>query len=156
MQLELTRKWKRGESILGIMMHATVGLGYTLEHPCRDPKIPGITGIPAGEYIIKPRREGEMYKHYCERFKCDHPMLWLQDVPDFQYVYIHILNKVSESKACIGIGVGYGHEEDDYRINASEKAYLELHKKIMAAWERGEEVKIKIIDLIAQLKKGKK
>lgn len=147
MNLELFRKWKRGQSILGVLMSG-ISYGYTLEHPTRNPKIPKITGIPAGEYIIKPRREGGMYEDYCKRFKCDHPILWLQDVPDFEYVYIHILNLVKESEACIGVGQGYGYDGDDYRINSSTKAYFELHKAITAAWDRGEVVKIKIIDLV--------
>ncbi len=151
MKIQLDRKWQRGESILGSFAYEKVNL-LSLEHPRRVPKVPGITGIPAGEYIIKPRREGEMYQHYCERFKKDHPMLWLQNVPDFEYVYIHIGNFIRDSRACILVGSGYGYEKENYKIFNSAISYERLHDRVVQAWDAKEDVYIKITDLIKESK----
>jgi len=119
----------------------------TLEHPTRPVKIDGKTGIPLGEYELKPRRAGEIYEKYCKKFKCDHPIIWLQNVPGFQYVYIHIGNYIKDSLGCILIGRNWQFNGSERMILDSTATYLLFHKLVSAAWDRQETVTLKITRL---------
>ncbi|NLI41980.1 MAG: hypothetical protein GX421_12535 [Caldisericales bacterium] len=119
----------------------------TLEWITREQKLPGKTGIPAGKYQLLPRRAGEMHRLYSNRFHCNHPMIWLQDVPGFEYVYIHIGNGLSDSKGCILVGTTSSRNYDaNYYLRNSYVAYVPLHKAIAAAWGREEEVWLEVIE----------
>ena len=119
----------------------------TLEELPRPEKIPGKTGIPAGRYKLLPRREGQMYHEYCVRFKEDHPMIWLQDVPNFEYIYIHIGNTLADTDGCILVGCAISTSYDgNAHLTSSTAAYRSLHKKISSAWQNGEEVWLEVVD----------
>ncbi len=119
----------------------------TLEHLPRPEKIPGITGIPAGRYRTLPRREGQMYHEYCVRFDEDHPMIWLQDVPNFEYIYIHIGNALADTAGCILVGCASGISFDgNINLISSTAAYRSLHKIISFAWQNGEEVWLEVVN----------
>ena len=75
----------------------------TLEDTRRHKKVPRLTRIPAGRYEIKLRFDSPMAKRYEELYGT-RGMLWLQDVEDFEWVYIHIGNDDDDSDGCILVG----------------------------------------------------
>lgn len=77
----------------------------TMEDTQRAVKVAGKTRIPAGTYKIKLRTEGDLTKKYQLKFPDIHKgMLWLQNVPGFEWVYIHVGNTAEDSEGCILVG----------------------------------------------------
>lgn len=116
---------------------------FTLEDPIRKIKVHGKTAIPAGQYVLKLRTEGGMDLRYAARFGNWHRgMLWLQDVPNFEYVYLHIGNSPEDTEGCILVG---STQSRDF-IGGSEAAYREIYPVIADAIEAGDDV---LIDVLA-------
>lgn len=106
----------------------------TLEDVWRKFKVAGETRIPAGKYPLQLRTEGSKTKRYAERFPDMHKgMLWLQDVPDFTYVYIHIGNRAEDTEGCILVGMRAGEDV----IYSSRAAYEEIYPRIVEMIEKG-------------------
>jgi hypothetical protein len=119
---------------------------YTLEDIARPEKVKGKTRIPTGKYIIEKRKVGGTVKKYRERFGEDHYMLWLQDVPNFLYILIHVGNYKEDTEGCILVGSGVNIREKNSYITYSVKAYLDLWKMVDYAFSDGQTVYIEIFD----------
>ena len=117
---------------------------FTLEDPIRAAKIPGETAIPPGHYQIKLRNEGGMVKRYKDKYKWHDGMLWLQDVPDFEWVYIHIGNYVRDTEGCILVGENPVDSIANPMIGSSTGAYVNLYKEIIRVLDSGEDVWIEV------------
>ena len=114
----------------------------TLEDPVRRRKIPGVTAIPSGTYELTLRNEGGMTKRYAKRFPNMHKgMIWLRDVPDFKYVYIHIGNYPKDTDGCILVGMRAKQEMIVGSTDAYRRMYPLLVKMI------GEGCQIEIINI---------
>ncbi len=150
LELLNTRFSSGDESTLGTLFNVTGEpefLCYVLEDQFNEPKIPGETRIPAGRYQIKFRDEGGMIKRYKKRFDWHRGMLWLQDVPDFQYVYIHVGNKDDDTDGCLLVGDGQvSNIADRGMVTTSVVAYRRLYEMIAAELDAGEEVWIEVED----------
>lgn len=121
---------KSSIGVLGVFGHSV----YTLEDTKRAQKVAGETRIPAGRYPLELRNQGGMNDRYHRRFPRMHRgMIWLRHVPDFEWIYIHILNIPDETLGCIGVGLSYGVD----RINNSTTAYLRIYPLIAEAIENG-------------------
>lgn len=114
---------------------------FTLEDTVRgdgDPatvgqwKQPKITAIPYGTYEIKTR---VWQKH-------QKLVPWLQNVPGYEYVYIHWGNWAKDTDGCILVGQARGIDTDS--IGNSQKAFEPLMGKILEALTKGEKVEIEI------------
>jgi hypothetical protein len=116
----------------------------TLEDPVRAVKIWGHTAIPAGTYVLKLRTEGPKYEQYLARFGPDFHkgMLWLQDIPNFTDVYIHIGNTPADTEGCILVGTGQATDS----ISNSEVAYRAIYPSIAAAILAGDDVMVDVLD----------
>ncbi len=138
------------EATLGILhdvTHGPVFLCYMLEDQANEPKIPGETRIPAGRYRIKFRDEGGMIVRYKARFHWHRGMLWLQDVPDFEWVYIHVGNKDDDTDGCLLCGDGQvSNVIERGQVTSSVSAYRRLYEHITMALDAGEEVWITVED----------
>ena len=131
---------------------------YVLEDSVREEKIPTKTAIPVGRYKLAFRQLGGMHGRYSKRFPRFHKgMLELQNVPNYSYVYIHIGNNFSDTSGCLLVGytMVYDRDFDDYEILDSEKAYVALYKRIIAAMEK-EEVFVVVQDMIQPEPKTKR
>jgi hypothetical protein len=116
---------------------------FTIEDDYDEQKVMNETRIPAGRYEIKLRKEGRLYTEYLKRFPEIHKgMLWLQDVPNYQYIYIHCGNRATDTSGCIIVGSKACN--DDYIIG-SEIAYRKIYPLIVQAMEK-EKVFITIND----------
>lgn len=136
------------ESTLGIMhdLNGPEFLCYTLEDQANEVKIAGETRIPAGRYEIKLRTEGGMHQRYGQRFPWHKGMLWLQNVPGFEWIYIHVGNKDDDSEGCILVGDGQvSNVIERGQITSSVSAYKRLYNRIVKALE-AEQVFIEIED----------
>lgn len=119
---------------------------YTLEDIARVEKVKGKTRIPAGKYRIEKRTVGGTVKKYRERFGSKHYMLWLQDVPNFEYILIHVGNYKEDTEGCLLVGSGVNVREKNSYITHSTEAYLNLWKKVDSAFNDNELVFIEIFD----------
>lgn len=120
---------------------------FILEDQYNEPKIRGETRIPAGRYEIKFRNEGGMIKRYKKRFPWHEGMLWLQGVPDFEWVYIHVGNKDDDTDGCLLVGDGQiSNREERGQVTSSVSAYKRIYGKIARALNDGERVFITIED----------
>jgi hypothetical protein len=103
---------------------------WTLEDQKREHKVYGETRIPAGFYSLKLRKEGGMNARYSAKFGVFHcGMIWLQDVPMFEYVYIHVGNTARDTEGCILVGLGL----DTDKIVRSKDAYTRIYPPIVKA-----------------------
>lgn len=134
MKLLLKRFSGADESTLGLMFVNGQFYCYSLEDQFNEPKIPGETRIPAGTYQVNLRNEGGMTQRYAERFGFHQGMLWLQEVPNFQYIYIHTGNNDDHSEGCILVGDGQVQNVTERgQVTSSVAAYSRLYQEVVRA-----------------------
>jgi len=152
MELFVQRISSGDEATLGILHDVTDPANrkfecYILEDQYNEPKIPGETRIPAGRYQIKLRTEGGMTVRYGKRFSWHRGMLWLQNVPGFTFIYIHVGNKDDDSEGCLLVGDGQiSNVVERGQVTSSVTAYTRLYNKIVESISMGIEVWIDIED----------
>ena len=122
---------------------------FTLEDQKQEgEKVYGETRIPAGTYGIKLRNEGGFNQKYIARYGDMHKgMLWLQDIPNFEYVLIHTGNTDEHTHGCLLVGL-IAPETTPYTIGQSSDAYKKIYPPIADAILRDEKVTIQIRDII--------
>ncbi len=150
MELRVQRISSGDEATLGMMFDVTdqpTFMCYVLEDQFNEPKIKGETRIPPGRYQIKFRDEGGMIVRYKQRFSWHRGMLWLQDIPDFTFVYIHVGNKDDDTDGCLLVGDGQvSNVIERGQVSSSVAAYTRVYEKIATALEADEEVWITVED----------
>jgi hypothetical protein len=114
-----------------------------MEDAYHEEKIYGKTRIPAGRYEIKLRTEGKFHYQYMQNLPHHKGMLWLQDVPNFKFILIHVGNTAEDSAGCILVADKVLN--DDF-ISESTVAYIKLYAHVIDAFERNEQVFINIKD----------
>ena len=125
------------------------GLCYTCEDEHRDVKVMHETRIPAGRYEIKLRKAGSIHPRYQQKFPEIHKgMLWLQDVPEFEWIYIHLGNTDDHSSGCILTGSQPLPDEENGggRVADSTSAYLKVYPMMANAIEDGHRVFLTVHD----------
>lgn len=147
MELKLVRLSESDDATLGILFDGMTFVCYTLEDEYRKDKIRGETRIPEGNYKVKFRKvESPKTLSYREKYPWFEYHLELQDVPGFQYVYIHIGNDDDDSDGCIL--VGSSADSKNFKIWESTKAFEYVYKKVSKELEQGKDVELKIFDRI--------
>lgn len=150
MEIDLHRYTHGLDSTLGLLFVNGTWRCYTCEDERRQVKVIGETRIPNGRYEIVIRDTGGMAARYRDRFPGEeHPgMLWLLDVPDFEWIYIHIGNTEKHTDGCILVGKTVHMTTDGGgTIGQSAAAYIELYREILSAMRRGERVFINVAAL---------
>jgi len=106
---------------------------YTLEDQYQSVKVMHETCIPEGTYNIKFRTVGGFHTRYKERYGNSHyGMLWLQDVPGFEYILIHTGNTDEHTSGCLIVGntqADLDNSKDGF-IGGSRDAYIKLYNKV--------------------------
>ena len=148
MNLAMYRFGKGDDSMLSTIDVDEVFECFGLEDELRRIKVRGETAIPAGRYEIKLRTDSPKFEpKYRARFPWHEGMLWLQDVPDFDFVYIHIGNDEKDTDGCILVGeVPQVYPDGEFTVGRSVGAYERLYKKVVAAMHRNERVFITVFD----------
>jgi hypothetical protein len=138
MQLEVLRFSSEADSTNGLLFDITDGqrkfLSYTLEDEYRKEKIMSETRVPAGTYNVTLRTEGGFYQDYTERFGSDFNkgMLWVRDVPGFEYILIHIGNTDDNTSGCLLVGDTQNNNQitKDGFIGSSTNNYKRIYPPI--------------------------
>lgn len=147
MRLKVIRHHSTEDYTLGMLLDVTKGikfLAYTLEDEHRDVKVKGETRIPSGKYNITLRTEGGHHQRYEEKYGSMHKgMLWVRDVPGFEWILIHTGNTDEHTAGCLLVG-----NSSDMKgfIGSSVNAYKRIYPPIAKALENGEQATIEYID----------
>jgi hypothetical protein len=147
MKLEVVRYFTSNDFTLGMLLDVTEGrkfLCYTLEDEHREEKVMHETRIPAGTYKITLRTTGGFHGRYLKKYGSMHKgMLWVRDVPGFEYILIHTGNTDEHTSGCLLVG-----NSSDYKgfIGSSVDAYKRVYPSIAEALENGEDVEITYTD----------
>lgn len=151
MKLEVLRFSSQEDSTLGALFDVTSGrkfLCFTLEDEHRLNKVQGETRVPPGAYKITLRTVGGFHTRYTEKYGDMHKgMLWVRDVPGFEYILIHVGNTDDNTEGCLLVGnTSQENITRDGFIGESGNAYKRIYPPIAAALEQGEEVTITYVD----------
>ena len=148
MELLVERIASDADTTIGLFWINGIFRTFTCEDEFRLEKVTGETRIPAGEYRVALRTNSPMADRYGKRFGTWHDgMIWIIDVPNFEYVYIHVGNTDNDSSGCILVGYGaMARRAEGMNIQQSRSAYVEIAKDIFAAFKIGEQVNINIVD----------
>jgi len=107
---------------------------FGLEDEYRENKVSGETRIAAGRYAIKVRAEGGFHQRYSRKFPQFHQgMLHVRDVPEFEYILIHIGNTDENTDGCLLLGEQAVTSIGDMRVNQSRVAYERLYQHVIGA-----------------------
>jgi len=149
MEIDLIRFNDTNSFTDGIMMIDGFFQCYTLEDEYRTHKVYGETRIFSGRYKIEFRKEGGFHKRYLKKFGEDFHkgMLWIKDVPEFEYVLIHIGNDEDDTAGCILTGMSNSADSAGF-IGGSTLAYKKIYKIVRDALILGEDVYINIYDSV--------
>jgi len=153
MKLKVLRFSSQKDSTNGLLFDATNGMNflcYTLEDERREVKVKSETRIPAGTYKILLRKEGGFHGRYEKKYGSMHKgMLWLQDVPGFQWILIHTGNTDEHTAGCLILGDTQENNviAENGFVGRSTSAYKRIYPIIAKVLEAGEEVTIEYIDL---------
>jgi hypothetical protein len=132
-------------------------LAYTLEDEQRDVKVWGETRIPAGTYKLKLRKEGGFHTRYLAKYgdTFHKGMIWVQDVPGFEYILWHTGNTDEHTAGCLILGNTQTNNRiaKDGFIGSSVDAYKFVYPRVTAAIEAGLDVEVTYIDYDGDVKK---
>lgn len=120
-------------------------LCFTLEDPYQMQKIHGQTRIPAGRYRLSLRTSPK----FSDRL--GHDMVWITEVPAFNYIYFHPGNFMDDTDGCVLVGDGLLYGGSDGRTyiapGTSKRAYDRVYPIVTAAMASGELEYVTITDL---------
>lgn len=153
MELEVWRFSSQEDSTNGVLFDVTGGkrrfLCYTLEDEHREEKVAGETRISAGTYRITLRTVGGFHGRYEKKYGEMHKgMLWVRDVPNFEYILIHTGNTDEHTAGCLLLGdsqqANFGSSNG--MVGSSVNAYKRVYPPIAKALEEGKSVSITYVD----------
>ena len=153
MKLKVLRFSSQEDSTSGLLFLEKNGklefLCYTLEDEYRDTKKYAETRIPAGKYNITLREEGGYHAKYSKRFSDIHKgMLWVRNVPNFEYILIHCGNTDEHTAGCLLLGDSQQNNiiTKDGFIGSSTQAYKRVYPIIAEELDKGNSVTIEYIN----------
>jgi len=146
MKLDVIRFQFGKDATNGILFIDDVFECYTLEDQYQEKKVMHETCIPEGEYKIEYRTVGGFHTRYAARYGSFHRgMLWIKEVPGFEYILIHTGNTDEHTSGCLIVGESQNDLDkgQDGFVGASGVAYKKLYPKVADALDKGNEVVIK-------------
>ena len=153
MKLEVLRISSQADSTSGILFDTTNGkrtfMCYTIEDEQRDVKVWGETRIPAGTYKLKLRTEGGFHSRYTGKYGDWHKgMIWVQDVPGFEYILWHTGNTDESTAGCLILGQTQESNliKPDGWVGSSVSAYKFVYPRVSEAILSGQDVEVTYID----------
>ena len=147
MNLTLYRFTSDRDSSCGVLYVDGIFECFTLEDEYRVAKVKGMTRIKAGKYTIKYlTRLTPLTEQYRRKYPWFDWHMELQDVENFNLVYIHIGNWHTNTDACILVGQTCDPYGTPDNIGRSTQAFKKLYLKMKPALLAGQEVTIEIID----------
>ena len=121
---------------------------FTLEDQYQAVKVAAETAIPEGTYKITLRTVGGFHSKYLKRYSFHKGMLWVRDVPGFEYILIHTGNTDEHTAGCLILGNTQTNNRiaKDGFIGSSVDAYKFVYPRVAAAIEAGLDVEVTYID----------
>jgi len=99
---------------------------YSIEDAYRTTKIKGETCIPDGIYPLATRFSPHFSKTY------NHDMIWVQNVPGFEFILIHWGNTISDTEGCLIIGDKIGIVNQKDAVLNSKATYLKFYSRVIS------------------------
>ena len=153
MKLEVLRISSQEDSTSGILFETTNGkrtfMCYTIEDEQRNVKVWGETRIPAGTYKLKLRTEGGFHSRYTGKYGDWHKgMIWVQDVPGFEFILWHTGNTDESTAGCLILGQTQESNliKPDGWVGSSVSAYKFVYPRVSEAILSGQDVEVTYID----------
>ena len=118
---------------------------FGLEDQRQREKVKGETRIPEGVYSVDFRKEDTpLTLKYRDKGEWFDYHLEVKNVPNFQYVYIHIGNSDKDTDGCLLVADRAWNDPKDYNAYqvSSTPAFKRLYWKVGQALKRGEDVTI--------------
>ncbi len=109
---------------------------YAIEDETRAVKVKGETAIPEGTYKVGLRHSPKFSP------KTGHGMLWVKDVPGFEFILIHTGNTDDDTEGCLILGNRIGQLNGQRAVLDSSVAYRRLYPIVSQAIHEGKEVTI--------------
>lgn len=145
MKLRLKRIFKGEKYTIGKLYVNNIYFCDTLEDKVRDltkePKVYGQTAIPAGVYEINMSTVSPKFKNRSWAKKWGGIVPRLKNVPYFEGILIHPLNRPEESYGCIGVG---DNQVVGGLVNSTIQ-FNRLMQRLIDAKKKGEPITIEII-----------
>jgi hypothetical protein len=111
---------------------------FGLEDEYRETKVANETRIPAGNYPVRMRREGDFHNRYAIRFQDIHRgMLHIQNVPNFEFILIHCGNTDEDTAGCLLVGSLALTQPGQMAVTQSTEAYRRLYLMVRDAAANG-------------------
>ena len=145
MKLQVVRTQLGKDATNGLLFIDGLFECYTLEDQYQAVKVMHETCIPEGTYPIKLRTVGTFHKRYKAKYPELHRgMLWIQDVPGFEYILIHQGNTDEHTSGCLIVGDSQQDLDVNFNgmVGSSANAYKKLYPKVSAQLLAGNEVTI--------------
>lgn len=110
-------------------------------------KVYGETRFTPGTRKVTLRTEGGKHEKYLERYGPDFHkgMLWIRDINNYKYVYIHSGVSPEDTLGCPL--TGFATDTNKNKVSQSRAAYEKIYPIISEAILKGEEVEIETVDL---------
>jgi hypothetical protein len=125
---------------------------FGLEDTFRPKKVYGQTRIPKGLYDLTLRTVGGKHSQYTNHrnatIRSIHKgMLWVRNVPGFEYILIHIGNYARDTHGCLLVGKDwvYNQQRRERMITNSTDAYINFYNKVYEDTSNGN-VEIMFLD----------
>lgn len=145
--LTVLRFFDDNETTLGLLYFQDQFFCYTLEDTFHEVKVKGETRIPAGTYNLDYRREvTRLTRKYRQIWDWFDYHLHIQNVENFQYIYIHSGNDHTHTEGCLLIADSIESSDQERKIYNSRRAYERLYKSIKQFKQDGRQTRIKIFD----------
>lgn len=142
-----TKDWTVGRLLVKDVLQ-----GYTIEDEIRDVKVKGETAIPFGTYelsfrqspkfsssflysdsrniLIEPR---ELSKYPKKNDFRPHDLIWVKNVPNFEFILIHWGNTDLDTEGCLIVGSTVGVLKGRAAVLNSRTFYKKLYPMIYPA-----------------------
>ena len=147
MNLELKRFSSQSDSTLGLLFVDGEFECFVLEDESRDVKVKGETRIPCGSYDIKKRKVlSGLTKKYRAKFDWFDYHFEIQDVKNFNYVYLHIGNDTSNSDGCLLLNDGIKSNAHGLSQNNNGSSSTSAFKRLYQKMSKNECITINITD----------
>tara|TARA_R100000008_G_C3566373_1_gene159354 strand:- start:788 stop:1348 length:561 start_codon:yes stop_codon:yes gene_type:complete len=160
MKLEVLRFSSQVDSTSGILFDVSDNkrkfLCYTLEDESRETKVMHETRIPAGTYKLELRTEGGFHSRYSKKYSWHKGMIWVKDVPGFEYILWHTGNTDEHTSGCLIIGQSQESNivKSNGFVGSSVSAYKYVYPLVSDAILNGEEVEVTYIDYDGDIHKA--
>lgn len=134
-------------STIGCLSIDGIGFCFTLEDEYREVKVKGETRIPRGIYKLGIRKElSGLTRKYRDKYDWFENHIQILDVPDFNYVYIHVGNYETHTDGCILLGNSATKRNSKAdMIGNSVDAFKEFYLKIYPLLKCGEDINLTVI-----------